>query len=106
MMSQYPLGLGRQRQALAYALSRPREIAFAGEPDAADTQALLQVVRGGYRPFQVVVLSTSHDEAAQGPLSQDRGLVDGQATTYVCRDFTCQAPVTDPLALEQLLGAD
>jgi uncharacterized protein YyaL (SSP411 family) len=27
----------------------------------------------------------------------------GRAAAYVCKDFTCQAPVSDPEALEALL---
>jgi uncharacterized protein len=39
------------------------------------------------------------------PLLQDRSLVDGRSAAYVCRDFTCQAPVTTPEALlAQLQG--
>jgi uncharacterized protein YyaL (SSP411 family) len=53
MMSQYPLGFGQWLQALAYALSKPREIAIIGEPESADTQALLTVVREGYRPLRM-----------------------------------------------------
>jgi uncharacterized protein YyaL (SSP411 family) len=106
LMAQYPLGFGQWLQALAYALSKSREIAIVGDPDSADTQALLNVIRDGYRPFQVVALGIPNRQGAQVPLLQDRSMVDGQATIYVCRDFTCQAPVTDPLALEQLLGAD
>jgi hypothetical protein len=30
--------------------------AFIGDPEAADTQALLSILRDGYQPFQVVVL--------------------------------------------------
>ncbi len=56
MMSQYPLGFGQWLQGLAYALSKPREIAIVGKPDSVDTQALLDVDRDGYRPFQVVAL--------------------------------------------------
>jgi uncharacterized protein YyaL (SSP411 family) len=96
MMSQYPLGFGQWLQALEYALSKPREIAIVGDPEAPDTQALLSVVRDGYRPFQVVALITARDEACQVPLLQDRGLVNGRPAAYVCRDFACQAPVTEP----------
>jgi uncharacterized protein YyaL (SSP411 family) len=105
MMAQYPLGFGQWLQALACALSKPREIAIIGYSDSADTQALLHVVRDGYRPFQVVALGAPDRDMAV-PLLQDRGLMEGQAAAYVCRDFTCQAPVTSPLALEQLLGVN
>jgi hypothetical protein len=95
MLAQYPLGFGQWLQALSYALSQPREIALIGERDAADTQALLDVIRQSYRPFQVVALGAPAAELPAVPLLQDRGLVDGQAAAYVCRDFACQAPVTD-----------
>ena len=62
---------------------------------------MLNVVRDGYRPFQVVALGAP--PRCRVPLLQDRGLVDGQATAYVCRDFACQAPVTTPQAFEELL---
>ena len=103
MMSQYPLGFGQWLQALAYALSKPREIAIVGDPDSADTQALLGVVREGYRPFQVVALGLPDTQSPVVPLLQDRGLVDRQAAAYVCREFTCQAPVTIPGLLQSLL---
>jgi len=103
MMSQYPLGFGQWLQALAYALSKPREIAIVGDPDSEDTQALLNVVRDGYRPFQVVALGAPEGQPSAVPLLQDRGLVDEQAAAYVCRDFSCQAPVAEPALLEALL---
>jgi uncharacterized protein YyaL (SSP411 family) len=104
MMSQYPLGFGQWLQALAYALSKPREIAIIGDPNSADTQALLSVVRDGYRPFQVVALAAPGSQPPTVPLLKDRGLVEGQPAAYVCRNFTCQVPVTTQQALEELLG--
>jgi uncharacterized protein YyaL (SSP411 family) len=103
MMSQCPLGFGQWLQALAYALSKPREIAIVGRPDSADTQALLNVVRSGYRPFQVVALVPPSTEPPAVPLLQDRGLMDGEAAAYVCRGFTCQAPILEPDGLQAQL---
>ena len=103
MMAQYPLGFGQWLQALAYALAKPREIAIVGDPHSADTQALLKVVRDGYQPFQVVALGVPNPEGAQVPLLQDRGLVDGHAAAYVCRNLTCQVPATEPEALQVAL---
>ena len=104
MMSQYPLGFGQWLQALAYALSKPREIAIVGDLEAADTQALLNVVRTGYRPFQVVALGPPTPEESALPLLRDRGLLEGQAAAYMCRDFACQAPVKEPDKLQAQLA--
>ena len=104
MMAQYPLGFGQWFQALAYALSKPREIAIVGEPDFADTQALLNVVRDGYQPFQVVALGAPGREAPSVPLLKNRDLVDRQSAAYVCHEFTCQAPFTETDALSVLTG--
>jgi hypothetical protein len=103
MMARYPLGFGQWLQALSYALSQPREIAIVGDPDAPDTQALLAAVRDGYRPFQVVALSAPGAQPSAVPLLQDRGLVEGHAAAYVCRNFTCQMPVTKPERLRAQL---
>ena len=77
---------------------------IVGNPDAADTQALLNIVREGYRPFQVVALGAPKAQPPTVPLLQDRGLVDGQATAYVCQAFACQAPVTKPAKLQAQLA--
>jgi uncharacterized protein len=106
MMSQYPLGIGQWLQPLAYALSKPREIAIFGDPDSAGTQALLDVVRDGYRPFQVVALGAPDAQPLAVPFLKDRGLVEGQPAAYVCRNFTCQAPVTEPEGLRAQLETD
>jgi uncharacterized protein YyaL (SSP411 family) len=79
------------------------ENAVIGEPEAADTRVLLDVVRGGYQPFQVVALGVPSTQPPAIPLLEDRGLVDGDAAAYVCRAFVCQAPVTEPEAPKLLL---
>ena len=65
-MSRYPPDVGQWLQALAYALSKPRDIAIVGDPDSADMQALLDVVYYGYRPFQFVALGTAAGFMIQG----------------------------------------
>ncbi|MBU1749775.1 MAG: thioredoxin domain-containing protein [Chloroflexi bacterium] len=99
MLAQVPLGFGQWLLALDYALAHPREIAIVGDPAAGDTRSLLEAATTGYHPHQVVAVGTSVDV----PLLQDRAKLDGHATAYVCRDATCQAPVTDPDELRVLL---
>jgi uncharacterized protein YyaL (SSP411 family) len=103
MVAQYPLGFGQWLQALSYALSKPREIAIVGDPDSADTQALLSVVRHSYRPFQVVALGAPGGQGPAVPLLQDRGLIKGHAAAYVCTGVVCQVPVTKPEELRARL---
>jgi hypothetical protein len=105
MMARYALGFGQWLQALSYAVSEPREIAIVGDPEGADTQGLLGVIRSGYQPFQVVALGAPGAQPPEVPPLQDRGLVDGQAAAYVCRSFTCKAPTTSPEALRVLLDS-
>jgi uncharacterized protein YyaL (SSP411 family) len=103
LLAKYPLGFAQWLIALDYALSHPREIAIVGIPESDDTRALLDVCATGYRPHQIVALGASDAEASAVPLLQDRGQTEGCATAYVCIDFSCRAPVTDPEALEALL---
>jgi uncharacterized protein len=49
----------------------------------------------------VVVSDADHDDRV--PLLAHRGEVDGSPAAYVCRDLTCERPVTDPADLASLL---
>ncbi|MFN2250182.1 MAG: thioredoxin domain-containing protein, partial [Candidatus Promineifilaceae bacterium] len=95
---------GQWLQALSYTLEKPKEIAIVGDPDSADTQALLRIARDGYRPFQVMALGALGAQTSAVPLLQDRGMVEGHAAAYVCHDFTCQVPVTEPDKLQAQLA--
>jgi uncharacterized protein YyaL (SSP411 family) len=99
-MSQYPAGFGEWLNVASFMLSEPREIALIGTDE--EITPLLEVVRSGYRPFQVVAAG---EEGAEGrvPLLENRSRIDGKATAYVCRQFVCQAPVTDPRELARQL---
>jgi uncharacterized protein YyaL (SSP411 family) len=98
-MSQYPSGFGQWLNVASFMLSEPREIALMGGGDA--IAPLLQVIRGGYRPFQVVAAG----EEDSLPLLANRPQIDGKGTAYVCRRFVCQAPVTEPEELALQLGS-
>ncbi|MFQ5859022.1 MAG: thioredoxin domain-containing protein, partial [Anaerolineae bacterium] len=103
MLTQYPLGFGQWLIALDYALAHPREIAIVGDPEAADTRALLDVCNVGYRPHQILALGAPDAETSAVPLLQNRNQIEGRATAYVCVDFACRSPVTDPKTLRALL---
>jgi hypothetical protein len=102
-MIQAPTAFAQWLCALDFALSRPREIAIVGNIQSADTQALLNIVHDGYRPNQIVAV-VPPDRSSVIPLLADRSTIGHQATAYVCQHFTCQQPVTEPVALRQQLA--
>ena len=101
-MGQYPAGFGHWLNAASFILGEPREIALVGSKD--QLEPLLEVVRNGYRPFQVVAAAIEGDDTTL-PLLENRPRVDGKGTAYVCRHFVCQAPVTSPHELKRQLDS-
>jgi uncharacterized protein YyaL (SSP411 family) len=103
MLARYPLGFAQWLIALDYALAHPREVSIVGDAEAADTRTLLDVCATGYRPHQIVALGEPGVEPVTVPVLEGRGQIDGRATAYVCLDFMCQRPVTEPEELLELI---
>ncbi|MFD8485950.1 thioredoxin domain-containing protein, partial [Streptomyces sp. NPDC059712] len=84
-------------------LDGPREVAVVG-PALADPAArgLHRTALLGTAPGAVVALGTEGSD--EFPLLADRPLVGGAAAAYVCRNFTCDAPTTDPERLRAALS--
>ncbi|WP_026313322.1 thioredoxin domain-containing protein [Actinomadura flavalba] len=84
--------------AVAEALAAgPLEIAVVGAPGDERTRALHDTALMAVSPGAVV--SVGEPGAATVPLLTGRTLVDGAPAAYVCRDFACRLPVTEPAAL-------
>jgi hypothetical protein len=101
-LARYPQAFGTALVALDFATAPHRaEIAVVGRLDAPDTRALIDAARAAAGPSAVLAAGDPADAAAAQavPLLRGRPLVDGAAAVYVCRDFTCAAPVTDPATL-------
>ncbi|WP_406722413.1 thioredoxin domain-containing protein [Streptomyces althioticus] len=84
-------------------LDGPREVAVVGHgADDPATAELHRTALLGTAPGAVVALGTEGSD--EFPLLADRPLVDGAPAAYVCRNFTCDAPTTDPARLRAALG--
>ncbi|WP_340376510.1 thioredoxin domain-containing protein [Streptomyces sp. SS7] len=84
-------------------LDGPREVAVvAAAVDDPAARLLLRTALLGAAPGAVVAYGTVGSE--EFPLLADRTLRDGEPTAYVCRNFTCDAPTTDPERLRAALS--
>ena len=92
----YPSGFGYALSAADFLLSTPKEVAIVAA-DQADLGPMLAETWRRYLPNKVV--------AAGGtiPLLENRPMLDGLATAYVCENYTCKQPVTDLKTLAELL---
>ena len=105
LMARAPAGTAHWLGALDFYVSVPKEIAIIGPREEPATQHLLDTVFGRYLPNKVVVGALAGGMGPQLPLLEQRDLVDGRPTAYVCQDYVCQLPVTDPEALAQQLDS-
>jgi len=104
--------------ALEYSLAKPRQIVIAGKIDPLKdgfavakndaTKALLKEVHRHFLPNKILILADggegqkffSERNEAIGAMSP----IDGKPAAYVCENFACKAPVTDPRELEKVLA--
>jgi uncharacterized protein YyaL (SSP411 family) len=92
-----PRFAGWSLAAAAAALDGPKEVVVVTEPGDPVGAELAARAR---RSLGSVVLVVPPGRAGI-PLLEGRGLVDGRAAAYVCRNFVCERPVIEP---EELLS--
>ena len=114
-LERYGPEIGRVARVMPFMLSNiglwhggATQVVIVGAPDDTGTRALEAVVAGKYLPgvVQIPVRTEQAQRALAGVLPWIGAMLvrPGQATAYVCHDFTCQAPVTDPAALDEQLN--
>jgi uncharacterized protein YyaL (SSP411 family) len=86
-----------------------QEIALVGDLQSPLAKQLLRVVHESYIPNKVVaLLDPSWPDAAalaaRVPLLTGKQPVHAKPTAFVCRDYACQSPTSEPAALSQQLG--
>jgi uncharacterized protein YyaL (SSP411 family) len=95
---QHPDAFAHMLRALDFHLSPTREVALVGN----EVGELAAVIRE--KPLFHLVLAGGREGAEQPPLLANRTTVDGKAAAYVCENFTCQIPTTNPDELRAILS--
>jgi uncharacterized protein YyaL (SSP411 family) len=96
-LSAAPVALPEMLAACEFRAGEAREIVFVGERGREDTEALAAALYGRFVPNKIVLLVDSPETRewlARGiPPIASMESIDGRATAFVCRRYTCQLPV-------------
>jgi len=90
-MQRYPQGFGRALSALEFYLAPTREIVSIGQR----SNDLEREIRSRYLPDSMLIPSADPTkDVSELPVLENKGMIGGKPTVYVCENFVCQRPVT------------
>ncbi len=107
-LSHFASAMPQMLVALDFSLSKRRQIVITGETENPKTKALINEVHRHFLPTTSLLLANGAE--GQKYLGEKNEAIramtpiDGKPAAYVCENFTCKAPVTDPMALRKLLS--
>lgn len=104
VMNSSPVAFTELLIAVTMFLEPPREVVFAGIPGSDQLESLVRTYYKDFQPFRVIAFADADPavrEADQKVLELLLGKVpvDGKAAVYLCENYSCKAPVTDPKRL-------
>ncbi len=105
LLGRAPGAAGHWLGALDFYVSLPREIVIVGPTESAAAQDMLAEINRRFMPNKVVVgmSDPSNPPLKDSPLLEQRTMVGGEPTAYVCENYACQLPVTSSAALADQL---
>ena len=100
--AKFPSAFGHLLGSMDMELHGAVQIALIGSASDPEFRGLESVVADQYVP-SLVLAGGEPGQTGSIKLLEDRPLRDGKPTAYVCRGYTCDAPVTEPLELARQL---
>ena len=103
-MARHPAAFGHALGTADLLVRGAVELAIVGDPLSDEFRALTRAAAERYVPSLVLAGGPARAAGAVALLA-DRPTTGGRATAYVCRNYACDAPVTDAAALGAQLDA-
>jgi uncharacterized protein YyaL (SSP411 family) len=106
IMQRFPSAAGHWLGAFDFYLARAKEVVIVGRHGDTATRNLTREVYEEYLPNRVFIGAEDGPPSANIdiPLFEDRHMVEGRSTAYVCENYVCLLPVNDPAELAKLLA--
>jgi uncharacterized protein len=93
-VTKWPSAFGHLLGVIDMEVYGANEVALVAARDDTSFDVLERVLAGVYVP-SLVLAGTRDGSASDIALFRERNAINGKATAYVCRAYTCDAPVTD-----------
>jgi uncharacterized protein YyaL (SSP411 family) len=100
--ARHPQALAHLLRAMDFHFASVKEVALVAPPAGDGLGELASVLRSGFRPYLVVAGGPEGTDRPE--LMRERTAVNGAAAAYVCENFSCRRPVTEPADLASALG--
>lgn len=89
---------------LDFGIGPSYEIVIAGERGSEDTEKMIEALREVYVPNKIVLLRDSGSGITDlAPFTKEQQTIGGKAAAYVCMNYECDLPVTDPEKVRELV---
>jgi uncharacterized protein len=96
--------------AVDFAVGPSYEVVIKGYSKAQDTANMLRCINREFVPNKVLLFVpeeiASPEIISIAPFTQKLGIIDNKATAYVCLNYQCQLPTTDPAIMLSLLNSE
>ena len=105
-MSRDPLAMPQMLASGGWLMGSSMQIIIQGEAGAESTKKLIAEVRRKFLPRKTISLIDSRSRAffeSRVPFVVELPATQETATAYVCENFVCQLPTSDPAVLARLL---
>ncbi len=106
-VSETPAACSHFLTGLEFMLGPSFEVIISGVPGAEDTKAMIGAIRSHYAPEAVVIFRPSDEEEPEitriAGFTRDIVTIGGKATAYVCTNYACDIPTTDPDEMVRLV---
>jgi uncharacterized protein YyaL (SSP411 family) len=104
-LDQAPNAYAQSLIALEFLLSPPMGIAVVGSGNREETETMLQSVRLPFSPNKVVAFTGNGTKDKEMSITYLKGkiAIGGKSTVYICRNYTCKKPLTEPEEVKRVL---
>jgi uncharacterized protein YyaL (SSP411 family)/aryl-alcohol dehydrogenase-like predicted oxidoreductase len=102
-VTRHPRGFAKTLAVVDFLTEGPIELALIGEPHDPGVTAIENAIRALYLPNRILAIGRRGDGASAHPLLAGKRTVGGQPALYICRNYSCQQPLTEASAVADAL---